>query len=69
MFDKFNDERVALAAYNAGEGNVITWLSDENYSENGKTLSVIPFSETRAYVEKVLKFKRLYKILYKPFQN
>lgn len=69
LFNKFNDERVALAAYNAGEGNVINWLSDENYSENGKTLSVIPFSETRAYVEKVLKFKRLYKILYKPFQN
>ena len=48
---------------------VINWLSDQNYSENGKTLSVIPFSETRAYVEKVLKFKRLYKILYKSFQN
>lgn len=67
LFDKFKDEKVALAAYNAGEGNVITWLSDKEYSSDGKTLSYIPFGETRAYVEKVLKFKRLYKILYKPF--
>lgn len=67
LFDKFKDEKVALAAYNAGEGNVITWLSDKEYSSDGKTLSYIPFAETRAYVEKVLKFKRLYKILYKPF--
>lgn len=68
LTDKFDDEKVALAAYNAGEGNVITWLSDENFSKDGKTLSVIPFKETRIYVEKVLKFKRLYKILYKSFQ-
>jgi soluble lytic murein transglycosylase len=46
-----NDEVAALAAYNAGIGNVDRWRAAA-----GGTLSVseIPFAETRAYVEKVL---------------
>ena len=41
LFDRFNDPHVALAAYNAGEGNV------EKF--NG----VPPFPETESYVQKV----------------
>ena len=43
----------ALAAYNAGPGNVDAWLENPAYSEDGKTLSYIPFGETRGYVAKI----------------
>lgn len=43
----------AVAAYNAGQGNVGKWLEDEEYSDDGRTLKAIPFAETRNYVERV----------------
>lgn len=54
----------ALAAYNAGQGNVSLWLNDKKYSADGKTLTDIPFPETKEYVEKVLKRYEIYKKLY-----
>ena len=45
---------VALAAYNAGSGNVASWLANPLYSSNGITLDYIPFGETRRYVSVVL---------------
>lgn len=65
--DKFGDEKVAIAAYNAGEGNVVKWLKDKRYSSDGKTLYEIPFAETRGYVKKVLRLKRCYDVFYRPF--
>ena len=58
------DAYVALAAYNAGLGNVKNWLKDKNYSSYGKTLDKIPFKETDEYVKKVLKRRDIYKKLY-----
>ena len=54
----------ALAAYNGGMGNVSAWLEDDSYSSDGVALDYIPFSETRAYVEKVNKYWENYKSLY-----
>lgn len=54
----------ALAAYNAGMGNVNNWLADPRYSADGETLQKIPFSETAAYVEKVQEVKDVYRELY-----
>ena len=62
--EKFGDLNVALASYNAGEGNVSAWLKDERYSFDGKTLNRIPFKETENYVKKVLTFQKFYKFLY-----
>src|SRR5512132_609840 len=45
---------VALAAYNAGEGNVDRWISDAKAHERALTVTAIPYSETRAYVQRVL---------------
>ncbi len=53
-----------LAAYNAGEGNVIKWLKDIRYSNDGKSLDDIPFEETRNYVKRVKKFYKIYDFLY-----
>lgn len=64
LFERFGGVEEVLAAYNAGEGRVRVWLSDTRYSEDGKTLLHIPIEETRAYVKKVKKFYKCYKILY-----
>ena len=64
--DTFGDEECAVAAYNAGPGNVSNWLNDPNISEDGKTLITenIPYDETRDYVKKVEDTKNVYKKLY-----
>ena len=66
LLDDFGNEECAVAAYNAGPGNVQQWLSDPNISPDGETLIVenIPFDETRSYVNRVEKTKEMYKELY-----
>lgn len=53
LISKYQNIDTALAAYNAGGGNVDKWLASSEYSSDGKTLRKIPFNETRYYVEKV----------------
>ena len=65
LLDSHNqDIRMALAAYNAGTGNVRRWLNDPQFSSNGTTLAYIPFEETRTYIERVLFNERVYDILF-----
>ena len=52
---KYGDERVALAAYNAGQQNVDTWRAE------GKG---VQFPETRAYVDTVERLKSIYRRTY-----
>ena len=62
---EFNgDINLVLAAYNGGRGNVQKWLSDKQYSEDGKTLHNIPFGETDKYVKKVKTNYNIYLKLY-----
>ena len=65
LFDKFENKKTALSAYNAGEGRVFTWLLNADYSTDGKGLNDIPFKETKLYVNKVLSRLEMYKLLYK----
>jgi soluble lytic murein transglycosylase len=59
LLDRYGgDEVAALAAYNAGPGNVDSWGGSE------LTLDGIPFPETRAYVEEVLAKRRAYRDKY-----
>ena len=62
---QYNNVDTALAAYNAGSGNVSKWLKNEEYSKDGENLIIIPFKETREYVKKVSKARIQYKRLYK----
>jgi peptidoglycan lytic transglycosylase len=52
LFEKYGDERVVLAAYNAGQGNVDRWRSEAKE---------IQFAETRAYVKRVEHLKAIYR--------
>lgn len=53
LLDEFEGQREALSAYHAGRGIVNEWLSNEEYSKDGKTLDVIPYKDTNHYVNKV----------------
>jgi Soluble lytic murein transglycosylase and related regulatory proteins (some contain LysM/invasin domains) len=59
------DIHLVLAAYNAGRGNVKSWLEDKNYSKDGKTLDYIPYKETDQYIKKIETNYNIYKFLYK----
>jgi soluble lytic murein transglycosylase len=65
LLDEYHGSTMlALAAYNGGETNVDRWLATAR--DRGRTLTVqeIPFPQTRAYVEKVLKAQRDYRRTY-----
>ncbi len=64
LLEKFPVMETMLAAYNAGEGTVADWLSDETCSKDGATLDRIPYPETERYIKKVKKFRKIYEILY-----
>ena len=55
LLDRYGDERTALAAYHAGQGNVDAWRS------RGVG---IQFPETRSYVDKVERVKKVYATAY-----
>jgi soluble lytic murein transglycosylase len=53
-----------LASYNAGKSHVTTWLAAANYREPAEFVESIPFNETRAYVQSVLRNAEVYRKLY-----
>jgi soluble lytic murein transglycosylase len=57
------NEVLALAAYNAGMGNVDRWLVKGG--GNGLAPEDLPFPETRAYVRRVLKARSEYRQSYR----
>src|SRR5215210_2499831 len=54
----------ALAAYNAGEGNVDRWIDRAQQRNEALTIAAIPFSETRTYVQRVLDAREQYRTSY-----
>lgn len=65
LIDYFNSEENGVCAYNAGLGNVQNWLKNKEYSQDGKKLKIIPFNETKDYLNKVYKNYHYYKNRYK----
>lgn len=58
------NEVLLLAAYNAGRGNVRHWIDEYGWSEGFNDPDQLPYTETRAYVKKVLAARVKYKELY-----
>jgi len=56
---------LAVAAYNAGEGNVDRWLARSQQVHRPLTVGTLPFGETRAYVRKVLDARLEYRSRYR----
>jgi soluble lytic murein transglycosylase len=65
MVDKYNGQfEYALAAYNAGTDRVEDWLGDGHYRDPQEFVESIPFTETREYVQAILRNANVYRQLY-----
>jgi soluble lytic murein transglycosylase len=53
-----------LAAYNAGPHRVVEWMAWNTYREPAEFVESIPFTETRDYVQAVLRNAEMYRRLY-----
>ncbi|HEY1808903.1 MAG TPA: transglycosylase SLT domain-containing protein [Acidobacteriaceae bacterium] len=61
MLDKFNNQpEYAFAAYNAGDYRVSDWQSIGNYHGMDEFVESIPFTETREYVQSILRNEQIY---------
>ena len=62
MIDRYDgNETLAVAAYNAGEHNVDTWVERAGGEDNFDAKKDIPFPETRHYVQSVHDHRKLYR--------
>jgi soluble lytic murein transglycosylase len=55
---------LTLASYNAGKTRVNEWLTWASYEEPAEFIETIPFTETREYVQAVLRNAAIYRRLY-----
>jgi soluble lytic murein transglycosylase len=54
----------AAAAYNAGDERLAQWKAERTYEEVPEFVESIPFTETREYVQIVLRNATMYRLLY-----
>ena len=64
LINKYQNINLALAAYNAGSGNVDSWIDKGTLKEDGSDIEKIPFTETNNYVRKILRDYEIYKKIY-----
>lgn len=66
LIKKYNNNMLlALAAYNAGIGNVDNWIKQGIIKEDGSDIENIPFKETNNYIRKIVRDYKIYQNLYK----
>ena len=54
----------ALAAYNAGDVPVRQWISEGNYKDISEFVESIPYTETREYVQAIIRNQQVYRAFY-----
>jgi soluble lytic murein transglycosylase len=65
MVDEFGGQvQYALAAYNAGSNRVDDWRAQGKYRDVEEFVESIPFTETREYVQAIMRNAAIYKQLY-----
>ncbi len=64
LVDKFGAFEYALAAYNAGDDRVTDWLGQGKYRDVQEFVESIPFTETREYVQAIVRNANVYRQLY-----
>ena len=64
MLDRFGGvQEYALAAYNAGDNRVADWQAAGPYSGMDEFVESIPFTETREYVQAILRNEETYRAI------
>jgi soluble lytic murein transglycosylase len=62
--DKFGSKpEYAFAAYNAGDNRVLDWQAIGHYRDMDEFVESIPFTETREYVEAIIRNEEIYREL------
>ena len=65
LMDEFKGQpEYVLAAYNAGDDRVKMWLANGPYASLPEFVESIPFTQTREYVEAILRNREMYRRLY-----
>jgi soluble lytic murein transglycosylase len=65
MVDEFGGQvEYALAAYNAGSDRVKDWRVNGTYRDIAEFVESIPFTETREYVQAIMRNANIYRALY-----
>ncbi len=64
MVDQFGGFEYALAAYNAGDYRVRDWQAGGKYRDIQEFVESIPFTETREYVQAIMRNANVYRQLY-----
>jgi soluble lytic murein transglycosylase len=65
VLDRFGGQaEYALAAYNAGDTPVRQWLASNDYKDVPEFVESIPYTETREYVQSILRNREMYRALY-----
>lgn len=65
MVDRYNGQvEYALAAYNAGTNRVDDWLGNAKFRDVPEFVESIPFTETRDYVQAIMRNAQVYRRLY-----
>ena len=60
LLSKYDNVQVALAAYNAGSGNVDKWIKNGTIKADGSDIENIPYKETNTYVRKIMRDYKIY---------
>jgi soluble lytic murein transglycosylase len=53
LIKTYGEPAIAIAAYNAGNGNVDRWLADGTWSGQVEQSADVPYEETREFIERV----------------